>query len=516
MSRDLKLSIGGASGEAQKALEEAAAASELAAKAADHLADEFKKAKREAESLDRQLAETTIAASALAKEFAKTNDTGIKKQLDAQRKAAGELKKLRSDVIGDTEKDAKAAAVFAEKAAKALKDAGKAAEDTITKVGDLGEGFKGLSSLTEALPAIGAGAAIPGLALLGGALGAGAGVGAVGAGIGGAIAGNPDAFKAAWGSAINQIKVEWIDASKPFIGPTLDAIKSVGPIVAGWNLSETLGKAASYERPLVAGITAFVSGVEHGVAQLIEHAGPEVQALSAGLGRLGDAADSAFTDIAQGAHGGALALHDAITATSLLVEGFGKVTLAAEDAYAYVHDHPIQAAIVTGGASAGASILSNLFGNDDMTSKLTDVSAAAQAAAGSFGTLDQQSARAASELERMNQAFDRTLSDALGLSEANVQVAQGFADLTTEFEKGAGALDLNNQKGRDNITVIDGIVSNLQRQRDEQIAAAGGTQAATDAANRAYDSQLSRLGDMLTKLTGNKSAVDKLLDAFRD
>src|SRR4051812_24533928 len=120
MARDLKLNIDGNSGGGQRALEEVAAASAAAAHEADRLGKKVKEAQHDAPRPDRQLLETAVAARALAKEFAKTNDAGLKKQLDGQRKAAAELKRLRADVVGDTERAAKEASRFAESAANDL------------------------------------------------------------------------------------------------------------------------------------------------------------------------------------------------------------------------------------------------------------------------------------------------------------------------------------------------------------------------------------------------------------
>src|SRR5262249_3851217 len=84
--------------------------------------------------------------------------------------------------------------------------------------------------------------------------------------------------------------------------------------------------------------------------------GPAVAALSQGMTRLGQAAESALGSIASGAEGGAYALHDTVNAVALVVEGFGKIVQGAENAYQFVRDHPIGAAIASGGLTIPVSI----------------------------------------------------------------------------------------------------------------------------------------------------------------
>jgi hypothetical protein len=171
---------------------------------------------------------------------------------------------------------------------------------------------------------------VPALAAGGGLIGAAAGGGAAAAGIGGAIAGNPEAFKAAWSVAIGSIKQDWIDASKPFVGPTMDAIHSIGPMVAGWHLDETFKKASEFVGPLVHGVEGLVTGIERGVAALVDHAGPEIAVLAADLPKLGDAIGLALSTISSQATGGAEAMHQVFFAIEAFIVGAGDMIAAAE------------------------------------------------------------------------------------------------------------------------------------------------------------------------------------------
>src|SRR4051812_24365585 len=155
-----------------------------AAREADKMGRAFDAAKRDAEQLDRELVKNAAAVKLLAKEYASADKDvrdGIKKRLDAERSAGNEIRKVRSEIIGDTEKDSKkASAAFAlatkefQKAAKSAGEAGASA---------FADGLSGLLK-NPTIIAIGAGLgallAIPIGAAIGGAVLGAAGLGGAG------------------------------------------------------------------------------------------------------------------------------------------------------------------------------------------------------------------------------------------------------------------------------------------------------------------------------------------------
>src|SRR5690242_4015459 len=140
MARDLELNVKSKTEGA--GLATARAEVDRLARAADNAADQFRQASRDAAQLDRKLLETKAAAALLAREFNKTGDPAIKKQLDLQRSAANDLKRLRADIVGDTEKDAKrTATAFKAATADFQKAAGLAGTEAESAFAD---GFSGL------------------------------------------------------------------------------------------------------------------------------------------------------------------------------------------------------------------------------------------------------------------------------------------------------------------------------------------------------------------------------------
>lgn len=563
MARDLKLNVDGNSGGAQRALEEAALAADAAARAANHLGDEFNKAKRDAAGLDRQLLETAVAAKALAKELAKNPaDAALKKQLTAQKKVASELKNIRKDLIGDAERAAKdaekvagsAAKEFGKLTASAAKDAEKLASDAAKEFEKLGKSVGQTGSSIGDLfsggggPAAGATIGVP-LAIgaastAGGVIAAGAGVGVAGLGIAGAAMGDPAAFSAAWSDATSKIKAQFIDATRVFDGPGLDAVHSIGDAISHWDLKGLFASAVGYVQPLVSGAEAAAGYIFDGVKSLTADAGPAVAVLAKDLPDIGKSIGDALARIGSQSQGGADSLHALDSALIDIVDATGYVIAGSEAVVGGIADMTHAAQDFFGGiptwvkvALPSLALFQGIFSLAPAKEGADNIAHFGQALQGvnvgldgtvgktddlgvvgghTFIGLDQQIAAAAATLDRMNASFDAAISNALGLQQADVQVAQGFADLNAQFEKGAGNLDINTQKGRDNISTIDGIVEGLQRQRDASIAAGDGSRAATDAANAAYDSQLAKLAQMLVKLGGNKKAVDDLLNSFHD
>lgn len=568
MGKNLRLDIDGDAASADKALAEAAVAVDVLAKEAKRLGDAFQKAARDSAELDAALAATKAEASSLARELAKADDEGVKKQLqtqlDAQRKKSGELQQLRKDIVGDTEIDAKRAAESWQKAfasidaatkksaaarQKASEDAEKAFKKAVdaTRGQSFGEMFGGgpLSALASPPGAVVGGAtATVGIAAAGGLLTAGVGAGVAGAGIAGAALGDPDTYARKWGQVTAQIKAGFIDATRVFDGPGLQAIDSLGTTFKSLDLKGLFAAAVPYVKPLVAGAEAMSKYIFNGIENLTKSAGPAVNTLARDLPDIGKSIGDALTHIGEQAKGGADGLHaldqaisDTIAGIGYLVAGAEATTGAVESAakstqgffngipdwvsvaipplalYKKLFNEALGAQNSDGGAAFGQALQGVQTGADGVIGKMDDLGVVGGS---TFITLDQQARDLTAQLQRMNTEFDKAISDALGLSNANIAAAQALDDLAKGFKKGADALDITTQKGRDNENLINSSIAAYQRQRDAAIASGDGTKASYDAANSAYQKAIDGLQNTLVKLGLSKSAAKQFLDAFHD
>jgi hypothetical protein len=346
------------------------------------------------------------------------------------------------------------------------------------------------------------------------------GVGAAGLGIYGAVLGNPEAFKAAWTSATGTVKQELVDAGDAFQGPAMDAIKSVGPTIAGWHLDQALAPAAKYVPELVHGIEGFSTGVERGAADLVAKAGPAVTELSAGLSKLGDAAGHALSSIADGAEGGADALHDMFTAVSYLIEGFGKVVEGAEKAYSFVHDHPIASAVGSFGLSIPISLLEDV---DNKTGHLQQTELGARLEAEKLGhAFDDQG----EDLTKLAQQLDATtltadklsemmslkvLNTTMELDRATLSWDQSLLSLGDALKANGRSLDEHSAKGVANREAILSVVqANISAYRANVDAGMG-----ADQASAAYDANTRALEKQLRQAGFNQAAIDGLIGKYR-
>jgi hypothetical protein len=449
--------------------------------------------------LDSKIKSTRTEVRKLADEFTKTGDVDVFKKLGDSQGRLSALTKIRKDL----------------------------ADSVSSGVGEgMLAGFK-MPGLQYVIAGVGASLAVPLIAGLGGALAGGAGFGIAGLGIAGAIMGDPEHFGLAWDQVLGQLKVDFALAAKPFTGETYAAIASIGPMIASWHLDTIFANALTYAEPLVHGLENFATGTVKGIGALVEKGGPAVNALSAGMSELGHAAEVALGSIADGAEGGALALHDTVHAVSLVVEGFGAIVGAAEKAYGFVRDHPIISAIGSGGMSIPLSVWTAF---DHQVSQLSTteygLEQAAKAAGHQFDmqgddltALSQKLNTATLSVDSLaasmvNKLFTATMDidrATLGVAESQTRLRETFEENAKTLKKNADQLDINTKQGQANReSVLASVTANMQLYQS-QIAAG---MSANDAAD-AYDQNTAALEAQLQKAHLTQGEIDGLIGKYR-
>jgi len=485
MSNDVEIRVTGTN-LSGRALKDAKDDTTALGTAAEKTGVKLKAEEREASSLERRLLELRATARSLGEEFKKTGDVDVFKEFNKVNRQGNALEKFTRDFK------------------KLGSEAGQEVESLGSKLAGLADDVK-----IGPLPAVAALAAIPAVAAAAGAAIAGIGLAGISAGIVGAVQQAPQ-IGIAFTAELDKIKAAWMAGSASFVQPVLGAVKVLGAAISGLPIQKTLEGLSKYVDGIAHGVAGAITSIGQGLAYVADRAGPLLTQLGPDIASLGDAAKSALTSIADGAEGGAQALHDLVVVTGLVVEGFGKITEAAENTYGYVTDHPIAAALLTGGASVGASFWQQLLGTDTV-SKLTDVTSGVGGLASTTDAFGASADYARNALKDLNDMFTSTINVALGLENANVAVAAGFADLSKAVEGHAHTLDINSDAGRSNILVVTDMISKLEQQRERTIAAGNGTQQATSQANAAFESQISQLRAVLKQLGFNTGAVDALI-----
>lgn len=390
---------------------------------------------------------------------------------------------------------------------------------------------------------IGAGIALSPLLLgaAGGAVSTAAAGGVAGAGVAGAVMGDPARFKAEWGAAAGEVKKDFLDATTVFTGPTLSAIKTIGPLIDSWHIDKTFAAAAGFVQPLVSGIEGFTTEVVAGVDSLVRNGGPAMTVIAQDLPLLGEGIKNAFDSIAGGAQGGAAALGDVIKLLTGAIELTGNLIGVEEKAYQsatslniranqFLADNQSWLGPLTLGIADFALKAENGWNSDKVAhygeaiagvTVSTDLATTAiddygKVGGGALYLIDQRARDTLDMVQRMEKSFDEAANAELRFRDASVASAQGLADLEKGWKHVKNALDINSQAGRDNVSLIDKVITESVKQRDAAIAAGGGTKAAYDQANAVYRQQLANLEAVLIKLGLSKKAADDYLNAFKD
>ncbi len=457
--------------------------------AAEKTAVKLKAEAAESSTLERKLLELKATAHGLGEEFKRTGDTDVLKKFNETTKQSGGLEKFAKDF---------------ERLGKNAEDAGKGVEGFFSSFAVEGGGLPAVGQVTALVAGLGAVPAVAGAA--GAAIGA-IGLGGIAAGIAGAVKQAPQ-ISIAFNAELAKVESAWESGSAAFVGPVLNATHDIGTALTKLPIASTLAGLAKYTQSIGTGVASAVTSIGTGLAYVLDHAGPVLRQIGPDLAQLGAAAESALTHIADGAEGGAAALHDMVTVLALATGGFGYLVQGAENAYDSIRSHPIELAIATGGLSAGASVLADLTDSSDrLTTHLTTLDTSTEQTA-------KSAADAAAALKLMNDAMSAAINQALGLENANIAVAAGFDDLRKAVQGHQRTLDINSDAGRQNLSVITDMIGKLERQREAAIAAGGGTQQATDQANAAFGRQIDQLRAQLKQLGFNKAAVDALVQSL--
>lgn len=492
MARRLELDVVGDSKDAGRALDKASRNVDELRRSTDRLNKEFVAAGRTSGTFDRQaerlgdtMAKDAVKARLLARAL---DDVG-----DEARRAGREFDRMS-----------------AKRKLPSLPGAAAGAAE--------GLNFQALPINPQTAVA-GAAAGAAAAPLVGGAVG-GAIIGAgalagVGLGVAGAVKGNK-AVGDAWVVEATRVKDAWLEASQAFAGPTVAAAGEFRKAMESIDLDEILGDASKFVAPLAAGVANAITYLGDGFEDLVDNAGPVVAELGHGISETGKAIGTALSDISGEADGGAKALRDLFKIINGFIVGTGRFIGFFEDAYgklkifqtgindAYraVADNsvgPIHAAAELGAALSGTGLEADAFGRaiEGAGVKTDDFG---RVAGDAFYGLDQKARDATDTMARLNTEFQKAVNNALGLSNASIALEQDWDDLAEGFKRGAGALDLNTQKGRDNQRLINDTIADLERRRQAEIDAGGATAEAYAKANANYAAGKKRLEDFLVSM----------------
>lgn len=440
--------------------------------------------------IERQYAELDRVAR-LKKRIAKDDE-------DAQRRASASAR----DAFAESVKAAKGASGFLRRLWFGGKEGASAGGAALSSVptGGPALGGAGLGALAGvgAAAAPGLGGAVGGAALAGGALAG------VGLGVAGAIANNPEPFRQAWTSAIQEISKRWQAASAGFEKPSLDAFATIKNAIDGIDLEGPLKDAEKYVEPLARGIGGLISGIGKGFGGLISKAGPVVDVLAKRLPEIGKAFDIAFNRIGDSSEGAAAALDDVLRIVRNVVVGVGDVVGFLSDVYG-------KSVEIRKNVSGFVGI--DLFGDQD--SMLQTYARTIDGATTSTLDMAQAQKNMAQAAKDARDALRNELDELLGLEGANDAAIVAMQNLKKSFDENGKSLEGNSEKALNNRAALRDLEQAYQTQWEKAVEAAHGSEGAIRDANAAYLAHLQEVRAIAVAHGGNTTELDKYIEHLK-
>lgn len=482
----------------------------------DRFGDSLEATERDAQDLDRQIADVEESLRELAVAFARTGDAADRIDISrAMRRQQAELRRLTKskDLLPD----------FTSMGAEM---AGQVSIGFAARLGPL-IARAPMAGMNPAALAIGAPLAAAAATLVGTAL-AGAVIGGVGIGgvVGGLKLASRDARVRAAGAALGDEVGEMMGrASVSFVPETLNAIDIVRKGALGMepDFRRVFGAASDFVEPLTRGLMDAAQNAMPGIIDAMESAEPVINAIADGMRDIGSAAGDSLSDLSEHADEGARALRLLFTtmdygirSTTALIKGTAMLYGASEKL----------SALWTGGVPKLAGMIA-AEQNAEMASRglaggLTGVVDNAYAAVGGTAALsERQKVLNGSMTEGikaaggLSAAFNRLNGAALNSREAESDYQAAIDAVTASIKTNGRTLDTHTEKGRANDRAVRNLIGTIDRKAQavyEETLATKGQAAAESRAKGVYESGRQQLIKNLTQILGNKDAARKLAD----
>jgi hypothetical protein len=525
----------------------------------------FESASRAVDDLGDQLTQAQIDAVRLEDAMDDTAREAARLRAEVQRLGAGASDQLRNDLLEAERAATRARIAFGradaevDRLARSLDEAEDEAEELGRALGrldaDAGRSIRGiqrrLAGLSRSMGDAGVDAgrsfgAGMGPGILAGVAAAGPAVGAalnaailagLGAGVAGAAAAiaikNSDVLQAAFSSSFREMATDAKRWAAGFEDELLGVSVTFGRTwdgIAG-DLSSAFEKAERFVEPLASGIGRLVESMVGGGGfnKAMDAAGPVIEALSDGLASTGDALDSFFESLGDGGDGAVKAMIYGFaildSAIRLLGNGlehaakaFDVFTKGAENLTGFFSKWLGWVPLLGDYYNFLAEGIAGLNGEANKMSVVIPL--AGRAAAGTAGNTERLAIAtrdAAKAAQDLSNKLHGLITDEMSASQAAIAWEQAIDDITASFVENGKSIDINTQKGRDNVSTVLQAVAAAEAKRQAAIDLAGGEKAsaeAVQAANAAFSAQLGQLRNVLREAGLTESQIDALLKKY--
>ena len=339
-------------------------------------------------------------------------------------------------------------------------------------------------------------------AAISGAIVAGIGLAGIGAGI--ALAFRDSRIKEAAGGLGDTIMEGLSRVSGVFLSPLMRAIEKFGLTFDNFlpRIERSFRSLAPYVDSVVDGITGFVDALGPGLESALSGSGPFLKIFADYLPVIGDALGYLFSELAAsaGARAGLVGffhiLADAIIVTSNVL------TKLAEGFQIFVM---LLSMIPT-------ALLPESWEQDiaELNNAMLTTTPAASSASGQILAFGQSAASASQQTKDLTRSLNEFFAAELAASNANIAFEAGIDAVTAAFKGANDSININTQRGRDNVSTVNSAIDAAIRNRDAIIKQTGSVQAGNDA----YNTQISRLRGVLKASGLTKTEIEKLIGAY--
>lgn len=341
-------------------------------------------------------------------------------------------------------------------------------------------------------------------------------VGTIGV-VGGVLAASQDPkVKGAFADLAEDVKQQFFAAGSSFVEPIRRSVALIEQTFSELDLGTVFGKAAPQLEVIVRGLSDFAKNTMPGLNRALERSGPYAEAAAEGFAQLGRTLSYALDRVTQSKgsleglrelfgfiSASVVALSDLIHRAGLAFDAFIRLNEKFFRAQAFVYEH-LNLKNQAEDARRIADALKHLSDEGvGVPVALEGIGSAADDAA-------EKADKFAAALKAVNEAASTIIGNAVSLEQANINVAQGFADLNENLIRGKGYWDLNTEAGRKNLGLITSVLTGLEQQRE---AAIRNGIAAADA-NKVFTEQAGVLFGVATAAGASAGALQVLNEAL--
>lgn len=308
------------------------------------------------------------------------------------------------------------------------------------------DAFQGGLTSPGALTAFAA-AAVPILAAIDGVISAGIGVGGIAVGI--AAAAHTPAVQSAFGQLKTTAGGVFTDIGKSFSAPVAAGVGDITGMLrqAEPGLKSTFAALAEGARPLIDGVSGFVSSALPGLESALRNSLPFVEELANDLPGLGASIGEMFNEFTQGGPGAQSALHDTIALIGDLAKAAG---WAGSEAGALWQPYGAAIDFVTGSFRRGID-------------EAGGFTVALNAIQSPIDTLSTGTKGLTRDFYDLDNAFNTWITDAEAADNATLALAKDQSTFNSELKKGAKNWNESTAAGQKQVGNLNQLTDSLTK-----------------------------------------------------